>query len=346
MSNKKSLQFKAGFIITIAVLFSTFSFYGYQLFFTPNIQLERKPVYLYIPTGATFDVVKDSLEKMDALNNKVSFYFLSKLLKYRDNVKPGRYLLDSSSNNFNILKKLKQGRQAPVKLTFNNIRLKSELAKRLSDKLEFSEEDLLKRLNEESIVRNYGFTTENIIGMFIPNTYEFYWNIPVEKFIERMHGEYLKFWTEERKDKARSMGLTPAEVTIVASIVEAETNYEKEKSRVAGVYINRLRNNMPLQADPTVKFALGDFTIKRIYSGHIEYDSPYNTYMYAGLPPGPINLPSTSTVDAVLNYERHKYIYFCAHHDLSGHHDFAETYAEHQIIAEKYRKALNKLQIK
>jgi UPF0755 protein len=346
MSSKKSIQFKAGVIITIGMLFTSFSFYAYQLLFTPNLQLEKKETYLYIPTGATFKTVKDSLEKKDILNDKVSFYFLSRLMKYRENVKPGKYLINANSNNLTVIRMLKRGRQTPVKLTFNNIRIKNELAERLSKKLEFTGGEFLHEVNNDSVTAKYGFNTNTITAMFIPNTYELYWNITAQEFIEKMYLEYQKFWNADRLALAKAAGLTPVEVTILASIVEAETNDNKEKPTIAGLYINRLRTGMPLQADPTVKFALGDFSIKRIYNVHTTFNSPYNTYMYAGLPPGPIDLPSITSIDAVLNYEKHKYIYFCAHHDLTQHHEFAETYEEHLKLAERYHKALDKLKIK
>ena len=346
MSSKKSIQLKAGIIITTGMLFASFSFYAYQLLFTPNVQLEKKDTYLYVPTGADFATVKDSLDKNDVLNDKVSFHFLARLMKYRENVKPGRYLLPKNSTNLTIIKMLKQGRQAPVKVTFNNVRLKTDLADLLSKKLEFTAQDFLNLVNNKELTEQYGFSPNTITAMFIPNTYEFYWNITAKTFLEKMHGEYEKFWNSKRLALAKETGLTPVEVVTLASIVEAETNDNKEKPTIAGLYLNRLRTGMPLQADPTLKYALGDFTIKRIYSGHIAFDSPYNTYMYTGLPPGPINLPSITSIDAVLNYSKHKYIYFCAHHDLNGRHEFSETYEDHLKLAAQYRKALDKLNIK
>ncbi|HEX8547012.1 MAG TPA: endolytic transglycosylase MltG [Cytophagaceae bacterium] len=346
MKPKKNLQLKAGVIITVGMLFASFSFYFYQIFFTPNIQLKKDNFYLYIPTGATFDAVRDTLNKNDVLNDKVSFYFLSKLTGYTDKVKPGRYLLTSNSNNLNTIKMLKRGTQSPVKLTYNNIRLKSELVEKLSSRFEFSSEELLSILNNEEFAKRNGLDTTTIISLFIPNTYEIYWNTTAEKFMDRIINEYQKFWNGSRDEKAESIGMSKAQVSILASIVEAETAKNSEKSRVAGVYVNRLKSNMPLQADPTIKFAVGDFSLKRIYSGHLATESPYNTYKYTGLPPGPINLPSISSIDAVLNYERHKYIYFCANSQLNGYHEFAETYDQHRENAESYRKALNRLNIK
>jgi len=346
MKQKKNLQLKAGIIITVGMLFASFSFYFYQIFFTPNIQLKKDDFYLHIPTGATFETVKDTLDRHEVLNDKISFYFLSKLTGYSDDIKPGRYLLKSNANNLNTIKMLKRGSQAPVKLTYNNIRLKSELIDKLAQRFEFKSKDLSAILNDEKFAKSNGLDTTTIITLFIPNTYEIYWNITADKFMARIKKEYDKFWSPERESKAAEIGMSKAQVSILASIVEAETSKNTEKSRVAGVYVNRLKTNMPLQADPTIKFAVGDFSLKRIYSGHLATESPYNTYKYTGLPPGPINLPSISSIDAVLNYEKHKYIYFCANSLLNGYHEFAETYDQHRANAESYRKALNRLNIK
>jgi UPF0755 protein len=342
----KSLQIKSGIIITIGMVLATFSYYAYQILFTANIRVKKSETYLYIPQGATFQHVTDSLQKYESLNDQISFYFLSKLLKYRDNVKPGRYKLASNMNNLELIKILKQGRQTPLKLTFNNIRLKEDLAEKIANKLSFSKSDFLEALQDDSITQALGFDTYTIMAMFIPNTYEILWDIKLEDFLKKMKKEYQKVWNEKRIQQAKQINLSPIEVSILASIVEAETNNDKEKSRIAGVYYNRLQIGMPLQADPTVKFAIGDFSIKRIYSGHLNVNSPYNTYKKIGLPPGPINIPSLKSIDAVLNYEKHKFLYFCANPELIGVHEFAESYAEHLVIANKYRKTLNQLKIK
>ncbi len=333
-------------IVVAGISFTSFSFYAYQIFFTPNVNVEKKASYLLIPTGATFETVMDSINKQKLLYDELSFMFLTKFLKYRDNIKPGRYLMDSSASNLSIIKKLKNGNQTPVKLTFNNIRLKKDLAEKLSLSLEPSEAEFLTALKDTAIARAFGMDSATIMTIFIPNSYEVYWNIGVKSLFEKMHKEYEKFWTEERLAKAREGGLSPVQVSILASIVEAETNNKAERPRVAGVYLNRLKQNMPLQADPTVKFAVGDFSLKRIYSVHTTTDSPYNTYKNTGLPPGPIDLPSINAIDAVLNAEHHNYVYFCASEELNGSHNFAATYKEHQANAEKYQKALNKLKIR
>jgi UPF0755 protein len=201
-------------------------------------------------------------------------------------------------------------------------------------------------MRDANLVSQYGFDTTTILAMFIPNTYEMYWNTSAKKLFKKMHGEYKKFWTEERLQKAEALGLTPIQVSVLASIVEAETQQNSEKSRIAGVYLNRLKSGMPLQADPTVKFAVGDFAIKRILGGHTQTDSPYNTYKYTGLPPGPINLPSSVSIDAVLGAEKHKYFYFCASPTSPGFHDFSENYRDHINNANKYHTHLNNNKIK
>lgn len=343
--DKKKRRIRIALVI-FSLLTVSFSYYAYQIFFSKNILLNKEDSYLYIPKGARFQTVLDSLEANDMLGDRLSFAFIARLLDYQDNIRPGRYLLQKNSSNLEAVKTLKKGKQAPIKLTFTNIRLKSEFARKISDKLAFSEKELLCLLNDPEYTAKLGYDTTTIMVLFIPNTYEIYWDISAEDFIERMKYEYDKFWSEERLSKLQRTRLSREEITILASIVEAETNKDQERARIAGVYLNRLRINMPLQADPTIKFAVGDFTIKRIYSGHIETDSPYNTYMYPGLPPGPINLPSITSIDAVLDFEEHKYLYFCASENLNGYHNFAENYEKHQKNAEKYRKALNKLKIK
>lgn len=330
-----------GIVITFSVLAITFIFYGYQVLFTPNLQVDKPDKMLYIPTGATFEVVMDSLQKNDMINENISFSFLSKLVGYQDNVRPGAYLIKGNSNNKEVIWMLRAGRQTPVKLTFNNIRTKEELAQKLAARIEPTEEALLAILNNEDSAKAYGFNQYTFVSMFIPNTYEMYWNISAEAFFKRMLKEYEAFWTEERRAKAAAMGLTPEEVAVLASITEAETKKNDEMPRVAGVYINRLNQKWKLQADPTVVFAVGDFTIKRVRQGHIATDSPYNTYMYEGLPPGPINIPSIPALDAVLNYEKHDYMFFVAREDFSGYHTFAADYNTHLKNARVYQKALD-----
>ncbi len=343
----KSKKLLAGLIITFSILLATFSFYFYQVVKTPNLQLDKKDTYLYIPTGANYQTVLDSLKKKDVVHDQMSFQFLAKLLDYPETVKPGKYLIKKNTGNREALLMLRAGRQTPVKLTFNNIRLKDELSGKLCKYLEADSSRFNQLINDVNVVKGYGFDTTTIMCMFLPNTYEMYWNTSAEKLLERMHKEYNDFWTEERKKKANSLGFTPVQVSVLASIVQAEQAQKAdERPKVAGLYINRLKTGMPLQADPTLVFGLKNFGLKRILKVHMEVDSPYNTYKYTGLPPGPINLPSISSLNAVLNHEKHDYLYMCAKEDFSGYHNFANNFEDHLKNARLYQKALNAANIR
>jgi UPF0755 protein len=337
--NKKSYVLRWALVVA-GLLVVCFSYYPYQAFFTENIQARKANAYLYIPKGATFQTVLDSMEKNKMFEDKMAFAFVAKIMSYQDHVKPGRYLLKANSNNLDVIRILRAGKEEPLKITFTNIRLKEDLAERMDGKMSFTAAELMALLNDENYLKPYGFNKENVMVMFIPNTYKVYWTTTAKGFFERMNFEYKQFWTAERKMKADSAGLTPIQVSILASIIETETNRNSEKPRMAGVYINRLNCGMPLQADPTLKFALKDFGIKRILHEHIEVESPYNTYKYTGLPPGPVYLPSIPSIDAVLNYEKNKYLFFVASPGGNGH-IFTETYRDHVNTANKYRKHLD-----
>jgi UPF0755 protein len=329
------------------MLLATFSFYFYQIVKTPNLQVDKQDTYLYVPTGATYETVLDSIQKRDIVHDIMSFRLLAKMLDYPEAVKPGRYLIKRNMGNRDALLMLRAGKQAPVKLTFTNIRLKEELAGRLTRHLEADSARFNQLISDPEVAKQYGFDTTTIMCMFLPNTYEMYWNTSSEKLLERMYKEYNTFWTEERIQKAKSLGFTPVQVSILASIVQAEQAQKAdERPRVAGLYINRLKTGMPLQADPTLVFGLRNFALKRILKVHIEVDSPYNTYRNTGLPPGPINLPSISSLNAVLNHEKHDYIYMCAKEDFSGYHNFAVDYDDHLKNARLYQKALNAANIR
>jgi UPF0755 protein len=328
--------------ITFALFATMFSYYIWQITKTPNYDVdEKKGFALLIPKGATFETVWDSLNTHKIVRDELSFKFLAKMLKYKDNVREGRYIIKADMGNYELIKKLRSGDQDPIKLTFNNIRLKSDLIHKIGNKFEFDSTALAKVLNDTTTAQKYGFTNETFMCMFLPNTYEVFWNTTPDKLLETMKTWYDKFWTEERKRKAKEIGLDPIKAQIMASIVEAETKKADEKPRVAGVYMNRLRMDMPLGADPTVIFAHQDFTIKRVTKALLEIKSPYNTYRVLGLPPGPINLPDLASIDAVLNYEKHDFMYFCAKEDFSGYHNFAVNYADHLNNARIYQNALN-----
>ena len=318
----------------------------YNKAYRANIRTPKgKPVIIYIPTGSTYQEVLNILTSGVTVKNMKTLEWTAERKNYKRHIKPGRYKIKNRTSNNELINKLRAGSQEPVTLTFNNIRFPKELAKKISKQLEpdFYAFDSL--FNNKEYIGSFDFNEYTFACMFIPNSYEFYWNTTADEFVKRMHKEYEKFWNEKRTKKAEQIGLTPVEVSILASIVDQETFKNDEKSRIAGVYINRLNRNIRLHADPTVKFAVGNFNIKRILKKHLAVNSPYNTYKHGGLPPGPICYPSVAGIDAVLNYEKHKYLYFCAKEDFSGYHNFATNLTDHNKNAARYRQALNKKRI-
>lgn len=345
MTKKRKLFAYA--LVIISTIMASFTFYIWQVYTSSNLNVGGKEKFvLYIPKGATYQNVLDSLDKHKMIHNHIAFGFLAKRKDYRENVKPGRYEIEPNSGNNEILSKLKAGKQDAVRLTFNNVRTKDDLVRKIGSKLDFDSQVLLQKLNDEAEVEKLGFTKETVMNMFLPDTYFVYWTITPDEFLERMKTEYTKFWNQERLAKAQSINLSPNQVGTLASIVQSETNKKDEMPTVAGVYVNRLAVGMPLQADPTVKFAVGDFSLKRILHKHLAVESPYNTYKNTGLPPGPIAMPERVALDAVLNYQRHNYTYFSAKEDFSGYHNFAENFREHLLNAGKYQAALNQRGIK
>ncbi len=334
-----------GIIVLVLFLFVSFSYYAYQIVYTANVDTKGQDTYVYIPSGADYTQALDSVEATGVIIDRLSLRFMAKLMDYDELVKPGRYKIENGWGNRQLIGVLRLGEQSPLKLTFNNIRLRSQLAEKLAAAVEPSAEEIDSLLNDQEYLQTLGFDTTTVVSMFIPNTYEVYWTITAPELMQRMKTEYDRFWTAERKAKAEKMGLSPKEVSTLASIVQAETIKNDEKPRVAGVYLNRLQKGMKLEADPTVVYAVRDFTIRRVLNVHLQHDSPYNTYRYAGLPPGPINVPDISSIDAVLNPEQHKYIYFCAKEDFSGYHSFAVTHAEHIANARRYQRALTQRNI-
>ena len=306
----------------------------------------EKTVYLYIDENKDYNSILKQLDTTAHVENLAKFKKVADYYDYPENIKTGRYAIKPDMTIRDVVSLLKGGHQSPVKLKFNNIRTKDDLAVRLSSQLMLSKETILSALNDSTRCAALGFHVETIDCMFIPNTYEVYWDVTLDNFLQRMHTEYNRFWNEDRKQKAKQQGLTPVEVSILAAIVEEECYYSDEYPMVAGLYLNRLRSGQMLQADPTVKYAVGDFSLKRILFGHLQVDSPYNTYRHEGLPPGPIRVPSIKGIDAVLSATKHNYLYMCAKEDFSGRHNFAVTHAEHVINANKYRAALNTRGIK
>lgn len=330
---KKKLLFLFAFIVLLAV--------GYAYSIISSGFGIAKTTYVYIDERKDYNDLIEQLNTKAKIKSHSDFNILASLLGLKDNLRVGRYAVSPDMSVLGLIRNIRNGRQEPVDLKFNNIRTKTDLAKRISDQLMFSEENFLAILDDPAQCAKYGFAPSTIVAMFIPNTYEFYWNVSLEDFMGRMDAEYKRFWNEDRIAKAKAAGLTPVEVSILASIVEEECTYSDEYPMVAGLYLNRLRIGQNLQADPTVKFAVGDFSLRRILNVHLQVDSPYNTYKYAGLPPGPIRVPSIKGIDAVLNYSHHDYLYMCAKEDFSGRHNFAVTYADHQRNAALYRKALD-----
>ncbi|NTW31896.1 MAG: endolytic transglycosylase MltG [Bacteroidetes bacterium] len=340
---------KALLIFGIILIFvaAFLSYKAYTIFYKSNVNLKgEKSTSIYIPTNSKFDDVTEILNKKEIIINVSSLKWLAEYKNYIKNVKPGKYKISAGMNNNDLLNMLKSGRQEPVKLVFNNVRTKYQLAGKISKQLEADSLSIIKLLNDSNYLSNYDFTTYNAVVVFIPNTYQFFWNTSASELFKRMNKEYEAFWNKERKSKAEEIGLNPAQVTILASIVQEETNKYDEMPIVAGLYINRLKKDMKLEADPTVKFAIGDFGLKRILKSHLKIDSPYNTYLNHGLPPGPISLPNSKIIDKTLNYTKHHYIYMCAKEDFSGYHNFAVTGSEHAANARRYQNALNRLKIK
>ena len=260
--------------------------------------------------------------------------------------KTGSYLVPAQAGDATVIRMLRNGEQTPVEVTFNRIRTREQLAKRLSEQLLLDSVDIISRLEDPAYMGKYGFNKETAVCLFIPDTYELYWTISPDALFERMAKEYRHFWTDGRKANAAKLKLTQSEVATLASIAESETNKDFEYPIIAGLYLNRLRKGMNLQACPTVIFAWQDFTMRRVLSRHLEIDSPYNTYKYKGLPPGPIRIPRAATMDAVLNYTPSDYLFMCASADFNGTHHFSATYQEHARYAKEYQTALNQRNIK
>lgn len=331
-------------LIVFSTLLSTTSVYTYQMLFSPNFLINQPDKMIIIEDNTDFKTLTNQLIEDTLLNDIISFSFLSKLMKYSENVKEGNYKVKMNMSNYDLISMLRSGNQTPINITFSYSRKINDLAQNISQKLKISEKELMDYIIKNGL-SNYGFDTQNIIGMFLPDTYEVYWDITPKKLLDKMKKEYDKFWNSERIRKLKRVNLSKNEVITLASIVASETNKIDEADRIAGVYINRLRKKMLLQADPTLIFAANDFSIRRVLNKHKKIKSPYNTYMNKGLPPGPIRLSPKKYIDAVLNFEDHSYIYFCAKDDFSGYHEFAITLSEHNKNARKFQRALNKRKI-
>jgi len=347
---KKKSRFSRFIYIILFILILAALGIAYQLWvviFKPNTWVQdEKPVPVYIHTGSSYDDLKSTLYSQGIVVNRKTFEWLAQKKNLPKHIYPGRYLVGGGLNNNELIDLFRSGEQSPVKLTFNNIRTSSDLSQIISTQLEIDSAEIVSLLNDSTFTKKFGFKPHTIVCMFIPNTYEVYWDISANELMTRMYTEYNNFWNTDRLSKAEALGFGPSEICTLASIVDKETTKNDEKAKIAGVYLNRLKYGWRLQADPTIVFAWGDFSIRRVLNLHKQIDSPYNTYKYYGLPPGPICVPTISSVDAVLNREDHAYMYFCAKDDFSGYHVFATTNAQHIVNANNYRNALDKLNIR
>jgi len=327
-------------VLLLAGILAALNFYG--TFYYNNVaDLEKQPV-IQIPRSYDYDQMMAAVLQSGAIDNEKTFLRAARFMKLKDQFRPGQYKFRKGMGNKALVRSLQKGWQTPVRLVIPGYyRSLDRFADFLGEQLEASAEDFNQALHDSQKAAAYGFKPETFIGMFIPNTYEVWWTVTPDEFLERMHQEYLKFWTPERDAKAAAIGLTRQEISTLASIVIEESKYEPELPRIAGVYMNRLNRGMPLQADPTVIFAVGDPTLKRVLNKHLETESPYNTYKYTGLPPGPITMPPVVAIDAVLNYEHHDYLYFCAKDSFDGQHVFAKTLSAHNENARRYQRALS-----
>lgn len=318
----------------------------YKVYVKDPIATADTTIKVYITPGLSSDSLHNILAQQidtDKARKIVEFMYND---DYDYNARKGYYELKGTTSIYRAARKLAAGSQTPITFTFNNLRLIDQLVERIDETLYMSADSIEALLKDDALCAQYGFDTTTIIAMFLPDTYEFYWTVSPQRFMERMHQYYEQFWNDERKQKAQRIGLTPIEVSTLASIVEEETIKSDEMPIVAGLYLNRLRRNIPLQADPTVKYAVGDFSLQRILNKHLATPSPYNTYLNTGLPPSPIRIPSKTAIDAVLNYRQHNYLYMCAKEDFSGYHNFATTLSQHNRNAERYHNALNRRGIK
>ena len=330
------------------VVLGSMAGYVYYKAFTANTTFVQKEVFVYIPTNATQDEVKEALSPF--VKNWSKFEFVANKRNYFTNTKAGKFLLKQNMNSFDMVRALRSN--IPVKVAFNNQESIEKFAQRLANQLEPDSTALMNAFTNKDFLSKNEIDRENVLSLFIPNSYEFYWNTSAEKLAEKLAKEYHVFWNDERKSKAANLNLTPQQVSVLASIVQKETAKVSERPRVAGVYLNRLATGMPLQADPTVIYAIkkqsGDFdqVIKRVLYDDLKIISPYNTYMNKGLPPGPIAMPDITALEAVLNPEKHSYIYFCASVERFGYHEFATTQAEHEQNAKKYYNWINSQGVK
>ncbi len=331
--------------VAIFISLAVMGYLGWKYVYKSNVNISADQVSFYIYSTDNYKDVANRLDSLNIVEDAETFDWIAKKMNFPNHVYPGHYILQNGMNNRDLVKLLRSGKQTPIQITFNNIRTRPQLAGVLANQIEPDSAPIAEQMLNAEYAQKFGFNNENFGCMFLPNTYEVYWDINTDQLFQRFYKEYNRFWTAEKRAKAKTLGLSPIEVSILASIVEKETSIIEEYPVIAGVYLNRLKRRMPLQADPTIIFALKDFTIKRVLNKHLEIKSPYNTYKNRGLPPGPICIPSIQAINSVLNNKSHNYLYFCAKDDFSGKHVFAKTLRQHNQNARMYRKALNKRKI-
>ena len=331
-------------VLSGAVIALIFGLLAYNNFISANQVPALDDPWIEIPTNSSFDEVVDLLKSKGVVTNETSFRWLADYMEYkRDPMRAGRYKLEEGWTGIQLIRHLRGGKQSTMRVVLNSARMLDDVAGKSAKFLEMDSSDIMGAFNDKDYIRGLGYSKQTLMSIFIPNSYDVYWNSSPTQFVERMKKEHDLFWDKDgRRQKAEALNLSPEEVYTLASIVERETTKNDEKRRMAGVYLNRLRKGMLLQADPTAVFARKDFAARRVTDYHITFDSPYNTYMYKGLPPGPISMASIASIDAVLNGERHDYVYFCAKGDGTGYHNFAKTLAQHNRNAATYRANLRK----
>jgi len=334
------------FLFCLSVLAAIFGFILYNKIWGPNVSSTQEEHIITIAEGATIESLSSQLYEKQIIKDKTNFVQVAKWMKYDSAIKPGRFIAQAGWSNRSLISKLRSGNQSPVSITFNSLRNIEELSGRITRNIQIDSASFLQYITDTQTLEKFGKTKENILSLFTPNTYEAYWNTGLEDLAYRMKKETDKFWNKSRLEKATALNLTPEEVYVLASIVEKESNAKSEKARIAGLYLNRLKRGILLQADPTVVFATGNFGIRRVLNKHLAIESPYNTYKHPGLPPGPIFMPDIGTIDAVLNPESHNYLFMCAKPDNSGLHAFATNNSGHAANARRYREWLNKRGIK
>lgn len=313
-------------------------------FFVSNTR-NKETVQIVIPRHATYAQVLDSLSAHQIFQNKTTFKVVVKAMRFKT-MRAGKYDIQPRMNNYQLVKLLRKGQHFPVIFSFNNVRTLDDFVNKVDHRFLFNPDELFALLRDTVFLKKYNLTAASLPAIFIPNSYQIYYDVTAEEFFERMYREYRQFWAGRRADEAETIGLTPVEIATLASIVEEENHHSEEWAVIAGLYINRLHKGMLLQSDPTVKFALGDFGRRRILNADLRVDSPYNTYLYSGLPPGPIRFPDGAAIDSVLHYRRHDYLYMCAKEDLSGYHHFTSNPRVHKRNARRYRAALQARNIK